>query len=156
MVAFLNNLGLDVDLCYVSGPGHNFVIIEGDVICDPWADKVYYASEFANYKNDSHQIKYSKDRLKFFPDMPPYLQEPLHLVLVSTDHPAIMNNRFCRLKTSKSEIAQIDEEKGAFQPRLLFANFHGAFLYKQALVISNPSYAEWELLLIQIFIDNKK
>jgi hypothetical protein len=72
---YLKKLGVeDVDYVCMKDGLHDFLLLNGNIICDPWADKVYHVKDFEKVRAAAAiDIPYHYAVYEDFPDIRPYL-----------------------------------------------------------------------------------
>lgn len=59
-LAYLKEQGFDdVDHCMMRGADHAFLLLNGRIICDPWANKVYHVRDFEKEREAAKQFRYA-------------------------------------------------------------------------------------------------
>jgi hypothetical protein len=72
---YLKKLGVeDVDYVCMKHGSHHFILLNGNIICDPWANKVYHVKDFEKVRAAAAiDIPYHYAVYEDFPDIRPYL-----------------------------------------------------------------------------------
>lgn len=107
IVAFdylINTLKLDnVDFCHMDYGDHFFLLINGNIICDPWDNDVYHVNDFEKKKKSAAHLKYADYIYDETPDVKPFLYG-IPTILASTgisNIPAIVEGEFVRDNAEK-------------------------------------------------------
>lgn len=73
-LAYLKKNGFDdVDLCDMLGGDHTFLLLNGCIICDPWADKIYHVKDFAKEREAAKSFRYADVVYSEIPDVKSYM-----------------------------------------------------------------------------------
>ncbi len=73
-LVFLNEMGINsIDFCYIPESGHYFLIVDGNVICDPWDDNAYSVDHFKERQKTSKDIQYALC-VQLFGNTTPFLE----------------------------------------------------------------------------------
>lgn len=73
-LSYLKKRGVDdVEYCAMKGGDHEFLLLNGKIICDPWADKVYHVRDFAKEREAAKTFRYSYFVYEDRPDVRPYM-----------------------------------------------------------------------------------
>lgn len=98
-LAYLKKHGVDdVEYCAMKDGDHQFLLLNGNIICDPWADKVYHVKDFEKEREAAKNFRYSYLVYEERPDMMsymfgvPYVKKHTSL----TQPPAIVDGQFVR------------------------------------------------------------
>lgn len=107
----------DVDVCSMSEGDHEFLLMNGKIICDPWANDVYHVREFAAKREAAKSMRYSYLVYEERPEIKPYLFGVPCVKFATGNNPgkSIVNGQFVRcgedLKIDYSEyVATIQQE----------------------------------------------
>lgn len=91
----------DISWCCMEGGDHYFLIINGNVICDPWANDVYCITEFKEKKKASADFKYADFVYQVKPLVKPFLYGTPHTLFSTNKKPAVLNGDFVKLQETE-------------------------------------------------------
>lgn len=113
-LAYLKKLGVDdVDYCAMKDGDHQFLLLNGNIICDPWADAVYHVREFEAQREAAKELRYSYLVYEERPDIQPYLFGVPYVKLHTSSilPPAIVDGQFVRSGEENLVIDYSDYER---------------------------------------------
>lgn len=102
-LSFLRKMGInDVDMCRIPESDHYFLILGGNVICDPWDNNAYSTNDFNEHQEASKNVEYADFVLKYFREkgklapVPFLCGTPQILFANNPQQPAIVDGKFTR------------------------------------------------------------